>query len=256
MSAWRRRLAEQLDTVCSTWLFRAYGRPLWFLVGMMLLPPAVVLGVTYHVNATVARTQALHNLLMVAQLTSKVIGSTLSDTPPQLQPADVESIRSVVQQVRMDPEGFLYVADQRSQLVVYPFQVSAGGPKPASDWPPVAQPVSASGHALMFREEGRPPPPKLLVWGRGKRWLAGVHPIGTTGWRVVAVQPDEAALRLLHQTLWPLGVLIVLLLAVVVVVGRRWAALQELNLRLLEQNTKLLKESQQRWTLERGKSPT
>lgn len=239
----RQRLADQLDTAFSTWLFRVYRRPLWFLVGIMVLPPAVVLGLTHRVNATVARAQALNNLLMVAQLTSRVIENTLSDKPQQ-QP-DVESIRLLVQRVRMDPEGFLYVADQRSQLVVYPFQVSAGSPKPASDWPPVAQPVSPSGHALMFHEQGR-----------GKRWLAGVHPIGTTGWRVVAVQPDEAVLRLLHQTLWPLGVLIVLLLAVVIMVGRRWAALQELNLRLLEQNTKLLKESQQRWTLERGKSST
>ena len=240
MSAWRQRAAERLDTAFSNWLFQVYRRPLWFLVAIMVLPTAIVLGVTYRVNASVASTQALNNLFMVAQLTSRAIGNRLSDETQLGQ--DVESIRTLVQEVRMEPEGFLYVADPRSQLVVYPFQMAGGSPKSAADWPPVAQPVPAEGHTIVFHEGGR-----------GRRWLAGVHPIGTSGWRVVALQSDEAALRLLRQTIWPLGVLITLLLTAVVMVGKRWAALQELNLRLLEQNTKLLKESQQRWTLERGK---
>lgn len=240
MSAWPQRVIERVDTTFSNWFFQVYRRPLWFLLAMVILPPAVALVVTHRLNATVARTQALNDLLMVAQLTSRAIEG-LSGDASHLE-GRLDAMKALVQQVRMEPEGFLYVADERSQLVVYPFQVSVGSPKSASEWPPLAQAVSSSGYALMFREQGR-----------GRRWLAGVHPVGATGWRVVAVESDEAVLHLLHRTIWPLGVLIVLLLGFVVMIGRRWAALQGLNLRLLEQNTKLLKESQQRWTLERGK---
>ena len=88
-----------------------------------------------------------------------------------------------------------------------------------------------------------------------RQWLAGVYPIGETGWRVVAVQPDDAVLCVLYRIFFPMGVLVLVLLGLVLFVSVRWAALQALNFRLLQQNAKLLKQSQQRWTLEQGKDP-
>ncbi|MBI4341338.1 MAG: cache domain-containing protein [Candidatus Omnitrophica bacterium] len=156
----------------------------------------------------------------------------------------VDSVKSWIQRVRVEPEGFLYVADHHSQLVVFPFQVLPGKPKVVSDWPPVAQPLLPDGFSMAFQDTRF-----------GRQWLAGVYPIGATGWRVVSVQPLEAVLRLLYRIFLPLGLLILLLLGLVVFVSVRWAALQALNFRLLQQNAKLLKQSQQRWTLEQGKSP-
>lgn len=155
----------------------------------------------------------------------------------------VESVRLWVQRIRVEPEGFIYVTDHKNQLVVFPFQVLPGKPKVVADWPPVAQPLSSGGVALVFRD------------GRiGRQWLAGVFPIGETGWRVVAVQPNDAVLRVLYRIFLPMGSLVLILLLMVMFVSLRWAQLQELNFRLLKQNAKLLKQSQQRWTLEQGKS--
>ena len=155
----------------------------------------------------------------------------------------VEAVKSWVQRVRVEPEGFLYITDHRNQLVMFPFQVLPGKPKVVSDWPPVAHPLLPDGFSMAFQDRRF-----------GRQWLAGVYPIGTTGWRVVTVQPLDAVLRLFYRIFLPLGLLIVLLLGLVVFVSLRWAALQALNFRLLQQNAKLLKQSQQRWTLEQGKS--
>lgn len=156
----------------------------------------------------------------------------------------VEAVKSWIQRIRVDPEGFLYVVDHHDQLVVYPFQVLPGKPKVVSEWPPVAQPLTAHGQTLTFRD------------ARGHRqWLAGVYPIGTTGWRVVAVQPEGAVLRLLHQVLWPMGVLVGLLALVLILIGSRWVKLQASSLQLLNQNTKLLKEFQQQQMLKKGPTP-
>ena len=132
-----------------------------------------------------------------------------------------------------------YVTDHHDQLVVYPFQVLPGKPKVVSDWPPVAQPLSPEGASLSFADR------------KGRRWLAGVHPVGTIGWRIVAVQPEEAALRVLHRVLWPMGILMGGLALLLVLLSRRWAQLQESSMNLLRQNTKLLKQLQQRKTLDK-----
>lgn len=156
----------------------------------------------------------------------------------------IESVRLWVQRVRVEPEGFIYVADQKNQLVVYPFQVLPGKPKQVNDWPPVAQQLLPDGFSMSFRDQKH-----------GRRWLSGVHPISETLWRVVAVQPDDAVLRVMRRIFLPMSALILILLGLVLYVSLRWAALQALNFRLLQQNAKLLKQSQQRWTLEQGKTP-
>ena len=153
----------------------------------------------------------------------------------------VEEIKSWIQKLRVEPEGFLYVVDHRGQLVVYPFQVLPGKPKVVTSWPPVAVPLGPDGAELTFRGASS-----------GKSWLAGVYPVGQTGWRVVAVQPEAAALRILHQVLWPMGGLVGLLAALLVILSLRWAQLQNSTMELLRQNTKLLKQMQQRRTLDSG----
>lgn len=152
----------------------------------------------------------------------------------------VEEVKSWLQKIRVEPGGFLYVVDHHDQLVVFPFQVLPGKPKVVSDWPTVSHPLSESGGTLIFT--GRQD---------GARWLAGMALIGDTGWRVVAVQPERAALRVLYRLLWLLGFLIALLALLLVGVSMRWAQVQALSLRLLHQNTKLLKQTQQKRTLDR-----
>jgi hypothetical protein len=156
----------------------------------------------------------------------------------------VEEVKSWLQKIRVDPEGFLYVVDHRQQLVVYPFQILPGKPKVVADWPPVALPLTEEGGTLAFRD------PRT-----GRRWLAGVHPIGAIGWRVVAVQPEGAALRVLYRTLWFLGIVVVALGLLLIAVSLRWAQVQESSLRLLQQNTKLLRDIQQQQTLQRLRQP-
>ena len=153
----------------------------------------------------------------------------------------VEEIKSWLQKLRVEPDGFLYVVDHRSQLVVHPFQLLPGKPKIVSDWPPVAQPLPPEGTSLAFTDR------------KGRRWLSGVHAIGQTGWRVVAVQPEASALKVLHQVLWPLGMLMGALALLLVLLSHRWAQLQESSMNLLRQNTKLLKQLQQRKTLGPGR---
>jgi hypothetical protein len=339
----------------SAWLLRAYRRPLGFLVGLVILPLAVVVLLTHHANVTLGRRQALQNLRMTAQLAAQAVEETLKQTlrleqliaaqplfveavqrrdaayltdslrdllrfaptldqalattpegdviasypsrspradslvqqegfqgareggwHPSISPVHlrdqeslekvvdvicpvqegkaivgvlqsqyrIEAIRSWIQRIRVEPEGFLYVVDQRNQLVVFPFQVLPGKPKVVSDWPPVAQPLPEEGAAITFND----------LRSR-HRWLAGIYPVPGTGWRVVAVQPELAVYRIIHQVFWPLAIVVLLLLGLILGVSVRWARLQDVNLKLLAQNTKLLKQLQQRWTLEQGKPP-
>lgn len=153
----------------------------------------------------------------------------------------VEEVKSWLQKIRIDPQGFLYVVDQRDQLVVFPFQVLRGQPKAVSDWPPVAKPMAKEGTTLVFRNARD-----------GKRWLAAVYPVESTGWRVVAVQPERAALRAFDQVFWSLGMVMVFLVGLVVAAVLRWAQLHTLSLRLMRQNAKLLKQLQQHRLFERG----
>lgn len=156
----------------------------------------------------------------------------------------LDAIRERLQRVRVQPSGFVYVVDQEAQLVAYPFQVLPGRPKVASSWPPVAAAIGAQGTALRFLD------PRTR-----HAWLAGVYPVGATGWRVVAVQPDAAALQLLHRMLWPLAMLLAVLGALIAAIGWQWSQLQATSLRLLQQNTTLLKQLQQQRTLSKGQPP-
>ena len=81
------------------------------------------------------------------------------------------------------------------------------------------------------------------------------HPIGSTGWRVVAVQPEAAVLRLLHRVLWPMGIAVGLLALILVLIGFSWAALHTSSLQLLNQNTTLLKDLQQQQILRKKQPP-
>ena len=162
----------------------------------------------------------------------------------------VERIKSWIQKLRVEPAGFLYVVDHHDQLVVFPFQVLPGRPKVVSDWAPVAAPVTEvciavavcpeDGTTLAFREATS-----------GTRWLSGIYPVGTIGWRVVAVQPERAAFQTLYQVFGTLGVLLLILLVLTTFVSLRWAKLHALSQHLLRQNAKLLKQFQQQRTLDR-----
>ena len=156
----------------------------------------------------------------------------------------VEQIKSWIQKLRVEPEGFLFVVDHRDQLVVYPFQVLPGRPKIVSHWPPVAYRVPPDGGALVFHDAQR-----------GRRWLAGVHPVGETGWRVVAVQPERAAFQTLYRVFQTLGLLLLLLLVMTILVTLRWMRLHTLSLHLLRQNAKMLKQFQQQRSLDRSRPP-
>ena len=153
----------------------------------------------------------------------------------------VEDVKSWLQSIRVDPDGFLYVVDHHQQLVVHPMQVLPGEPLLVSHWPPVAAPLPSDSAALRYRDAAT-----------RRVWLSGLAPVGFTGWRVVAVQPEASALQSVRRVFWTLSLLVVLLLAGLVGISLRWAQLHAFCLRLLRQNTKLLKQLQQLRTLERG----
>jgi len=156
----------------------------------------------------------------------------------------IEQIKSWLQKLRVEPGGFLYVVDHLDRLVVFPYQLAAGEPMVVSDWPPVAFSVSAEGGSLVFTNAKS-----------GKRWLAAVHPVGDTGWRVVAVQRERAALKTLHRMFAILGSLVLILALLVGTVGMRWLKLHAFSLNLLKDNAKVMKELHQRRLLDRGKLP-
>jgi len=156
----------------------------------------------------------------------------------------VDTVKSWFQKLRVEPLGFLYVVDHQQQLVTYPFQVLPGRPKVVSDWPTVTEPLHPEGTRIIYRDPTT-----------NDRWLAGISPVGDTGWRVVAAQPERAIYQLVNRVFWPMGVLVVVLLVLVMAVSLRWVQLQAFSMRLLRQNAKLLKQLQQRRTLERGKLP-
>ena len=147
----------------------------------------------------------------------------------------VEEVKSWLQKIRLDPEGFLYIVDHHQQLVVYPFQVLPGPPRVVRDWPTVRSALSADGGTLTFRDAQH-----------RKQWLAGLFPVGRSGWRVVAVQPERAALRSVRRIFWTLSLLAGALMMLVIAISLRWAQLHAFSLRLLRQNAKLLKQLQQR----------
>ena len=156
----------------------------------------------------------------------------------------IEDIKSWLQKVRVQPRGFLYVVDQRNQLVVFPYQTVPGKPLMVSDWPPVAHALDARGNTLMFRSEKT-----------GDVWLSGMYPVGDIGWRVVTVQPERAALHTLRSVLAVLGALIALAAGLIAAVGSRWLKVHAFSLQILQQNARLLKQLQQRRFYGQGEGP-
>jgi C4-dicarboxylate-specific signal transduction histidine kinase len=157
----------------------------------------------------------------------------------------VEEVKTWLQKIRIEPEGFLYVVDHTDQLVVHPFQLLPGKPKRVSEWPPVAaSPLPADGAVLSYTDERT-----------GRAWLSGVSWVEGAGWRVVAVQPERAALSILHQSLWPLAAFSLFLALVLILLMKRWAAVQAVSMALLRHNTSLLRQLQQKRTLGRKGEP-
>lgn len=137
--------------------------------------------------------------------------------------------------IRIEPSGFVYVADHRGRLVLYPFQLLPGAPKDVSGWAPVQRPGSEQGELVRF------------VQGRPRRaWTASVVVIEPFGWRVIAQQPDAAMLKPFHRIAWSFALLMLVLAAFLSVPFVRWASLHTAALRLLAQQARLLKLSQQR----------
>lgn len=140
-----------------------------------------------------------------------------------------------LEKVRVEPEGFLYVVDREGHLVTYPFQLLPGKPKDVSGWAPVAHQASAQGHLIRFRY-GSPARP----------WTAAVIALEPYGWRVIAQQPDAAMLKPLRRLLGSCTALLILLGSLMSLLTLRWARLHETTLRLLAQQARLLRISEQR----------
>lgn len=347
------RASKVLEASVSRGLLWAYRRPAAFLAGLVFLPIACLVAVTYQSSVVLWREQTLHNLRVTARLGSEIVAETLGDTlrlermlatePGFVEAVErrdraylarrfhellrvlprvdlmmaiaadgevvashpdrggspartvaqeepflgaqrrgwhpyvsavylregpeaekvvgvvlpvaeddrvvgvlqaqhrVETVKSWLQKLRVEPGGFLYVVDHHDQLVVFPFQVLSGQPKVVSQWPPVALPLSPDGGTLIFDDRRS-----------RQRWLAGVYPVEAIGWRVVAVQPEREALQTLRRVFWALGLLLALVTGLAAVVIVRWARLHAFSLEVMRQNAKLLKQQQQRRLLERG----
>ena len=147
----------------------------------------------------------------------------------------LEGIAQWLEKVRVEPAGFLYVADQHRCLVAHPFQLLPGQPKNISDWPPAAADASPEGTIIRFTQ-GHPPRP----------WTGAVVSVEPFGWRVVAQQPDGAMLKPFRQLMWSFAALIAGLAGLLSVLIVRWAQLHHATLRLVAQQTRLLRVHQQR----------
>ncbi|MBI2103965.1 MAG: cache domain-containing protein [Candidatus Omnitrophica bacterium] len=140
-----------------------------------------------------------------------------------------------LEKVRIEPAGFLYVADRQGFLVAYPFQLLPGKPKDVSGWAPVSREVSAQRPLIRF-QQGHP----------ARAWTAAVVAIDPFGWRVVAQQPDAAMLQPFRHLVWSFGCLLLLIAGGFGSLGLRWARLHRATLRLVAQQARLLSLSEQR----------
>lgn len=147
----------------------------------------------------------------------------------------LEEIARWLEKIRIEPAGFLYVADRQGLLMAYPFQLLPGAPKDVSAWTPVAVPPSVQGRILQFAQ-GSPPQP----------WTAAVVTLEPSGWRVVAQQADRHMLGPFRTLVWSFVVLVVLVAMFVSLCAGRWARLHRATLRLLAQQARLLQLSEQR----------
>ncbi len=143
-----------------------------------------------------------------------------------------------LQRIRLEPDGYLYVADQRGRLVAHPFQLLPGAPKNVSAWAPVAMEASSDGTLIHF-SQGRPPRP----------WTAAVVVVEPYGWRVVSQQPDAAMLRPFRRLVGSFTLLIIVLAGLLAGLVLRWSSLHRATLNLLAQQARLLKWSERRHLL-------
>lgn len=157
----------------------------------------------------------------------------------------LQAISSWIEKVRVEPAGFLYVVDHRGRLVAYPFQLLPGDPKDVSGWAPVAAPASPQGELMRFGR-GQPKHP----------WTAAIVSLEPYGWKVVAQQPDAAMLAPFHQLVGSFAVLIAVLAGFIGLLVLRWTHLHGATLRLVAQQARLLRLSQQRHVLARMRRPT
>lgn len=148
----------------------------------------------------------------------------------------LEDIARWIEKVRVEPSGFVYVADRNGYLVAYPFQVLPGQPKNVSAWPPVHTPLGERGEARLRFAQGRP----------AQSWTAAVVELAPFGWRIVAQQPDQAMLQPFYELVGSFLLMSVGLLVVIGTVALRWTRLHQATLRLLEQQARLLRQSEQR----------
>jgi len=158
----------------------------------------------------------------------------------------LEELSRWMGKLRIEPAGFVYVTDHRGHLVAYPFQLLPGAPKDVSSWAPVSVPLSGGSHLIRFQHGRR----------QVRAWTAAVVEIEPFGWRVIAQQPDAAMLKPFRRLVWSFAFLIGFLACILSWLIIRWASLHQATLRLLAQQAKLLKLSQQRQTralLRRGR---
>lgn len=137
--------------------------------------------------------------------------------------------------IRIEPAGFLCLVDRQGLLVAHPFQLLPGQPKDLSGWPPVAAQASAAGTLVRFHQ-GQPPHP----------WTAAVVSLEPFGWRIVAQQPDSQMLAPFRRLVASCVLLLAALAGLVSGLALRWARLHEVALRLLAQQARLLRASEQR----------
>src|SRR5438309_1012266 len=71
---------SQIPTSLSQWLLSAYRRPRAFLLGLVFIPLTPVLVVTYSVNVSPARRQALAHVDVAARLGAEILDETLEET--------------------------------------------------------------------------------------------------------------------------------------------------------------------------------
>lgn len=146
----------------------------------------------------------------------------------------LEEVARWLDKVRIEPAGFVYVADQHGFLVTYPFQVMPGRPKQVGGWAPVNAETTPEGRVLRFRQ-GHPARP----------WTAAVVRVDPYGWRVVAQQPDAVMLKPFYELVGSFVLLVSLLAAFLGWLVLRWAHLHEATLGLLAKQARLLKLSEQ-----------
>lgn len=152
----------------------------------------------------------------------------------------LQEISRWLEKIRIEPAGFLYVVDQEGRLVAHPYQLLPGQPKDVSRWAPVAGSTSTLGTFIRFAQGAARQP-----------WTAAVVSIEPYGWRVVAQQPDSAMLKPFRRLVGSFVLLVGLLAGVITWLVLRWVHLHSVTLRLLAQQTQLLKLSEQRRLVER-----